>query len=86
MTVETLRNGIPLDVRHGRYTIQGNRPLRVGDEVLIFDHYTQRWEHVVLLRGHGRKKFLVRVHTLREYIDEHNRQQIATALSNRSAP
>ena len=81
MTPETLRNGIPLDVRRGRYSIQGScLPLRVGDEALIFDHDTQRTEHVILLRGHGRKKFLVRVHTLREYLDEYNRQQIASVV------
>jgi hypothetical protein len=76
---ETLRNGIPLAVQTGPYAFEGAPPLRVGDEARIF---TLRGSfHVILLRGTGRKRWLVNAATLRRYLREDARQKFAALCS-----
>lgn len=55
-----LMNGLPLDVRSEGYVFETLRPQRVGDEAVIVTDAGCR-VHVQLLRGKGRKRFLVDV-------------------------
>ena len=67
MKTETLRNGIPLDVRWEPYSFDTTPlPIKRGDEARISTPSGSF--HVVLLAGTGRKRWLVRADTLRAYL------------------
>ena len=81
--MQTLRNGIPLNVRHYGYTtLNLVPPYRVGDEARILDPYTGE-HHVILLRGLGRRKYLVDVKQLRRYTRAQAKAQIAVLPSSK---
>ena len=74
MNLPTLMNGIPLAVQAEPYAFESTPPLRVGDEARIC---TPRGVfHVVLLRGTGRKRWLVNARTLRQYLREDARLKL----------
>lgn len=85
MKQETLRNGVPLDVQLEPYEFEATPPLpiRVGDECVI---RTERHGsvRVILLRGTGRKRWLVKVSTLKRYLREDARRRIDAVYAGKS--
>lgn len=78
--METLRNGVPLDVQHDRYEFYYARPQRVGDQTVIVTE-SRGMVEVILLRGIGRKRWLVECETLRKYLKADARAKIHAAIA-----
>lgn len=78
---ETLRNGVPLDVRNERYGFVGYPPLKTGDECVI-ETVSGKQVHVILLLGTGRKRWLVNAETLREYLRVDAQAKIAAVTGS----
>lgn len=64
----SLLNGVPLNVHNEMYEFVSLPPTRTGDEALIAVPSRTRPVRVVLLRGTGRKRWLVESRTLRKYL------------------
>ena len=73
----TLRNGVPINVQSGCYELMFKLlPQRIGDETLIWDPVLGE-RRVILLRGIGRRKYLVDCTELRRYLRAESRAKIA---------
>jgi hypothetical protein len=76
--VITLANGIPLLVQNEPYSFEGPPPLRRGDEATIRTAYGL--VHVILLKGQGRKRWLVACAPLRRYLREDARLKLEEVM------
>lgn len=72
---DTLRNGVPIRPQVGLYRWKTLPPQRVGDEAIIDVYGGER--RVQLLRGTGRKRWLVEVRGLKRWLRAEARRKIA---------